>query len=86
MNRRSFLLSIPFVAIASKTIAKEIPVNPLDKYPDKGWISSRNGILTTSDPKIIYWLDNHPHNLTKKFGTIEWENKKFGRVIFKRTQ
>lgn len=80
MNRRSFLLSIPFIAGASKILAKET-VNP-----DMGWISSRNGILTTSDPKIIYWLDNHPHNLTKEFGTIEWENKKFGRVIFKRTQ
>lgn len=77
MNRRSFLLSIPIVAVASKTLAKDIPVNPLDKYPDKGSISSRNGMLTTSDPKIIYWLDNHPHNL-------EWKNKKFGRVILKR--
>jgi len=77
MNRRSFLLSIPFVAAALKTLAKDIPVNPLDKYPDKGWISFKDGFLKTSDPKIIYWLDNHPHNL-------EWKNKKFGRVILKR--
>lgn len=75
MNRRSFLLSIPFVTAVTKI--KDTPINPLDKYPDRGWISSRNGVLTASDPKIIYWLDNHPHNL-------EWKNKKFGRVILKR--
>lgn len=60
MNRRNFLLTIPFIAVASKM------VKPVSLPPKPPSISFEFGMLKVDDPKVIAWLNAHPMNAANR--------------------
>jgi len=63
MDRRSFLLAIPFIAVASKVV-KTVPVIPkiYDGELLHPFIMDEVGMCHISDARTIAWLDAHPRN------------------------
>ena len=68
MDRRSFLLAIPFIAVARKIIKPEPsvleiwgPVGPNGPIGDTGFQVTIKE-FTITDPDMIAWLNAHPRN------------------------